>query len=93
MPVCTPVGCHRFVDHRSEFIFRVTGLELVSSLSCRLQSAVQDVIFSVGILLGVLVIVLPKMVDCLFRSHLLDVVVDVVTESVYFFPFKKGMNM
>ena len=45
-------------------------------------------IFSAGIFLGVLsVIALSKMVDCLFRSHLLNAVMDVVTESVYFLLF------
>ena len=66
LAVCTPVGCHRFACHCSEFIFGVMGLVLVSSLSYRLQSAARDVIFSVDIFLGVLdVIPLPGMVDCL----------------------------
>ena len=78
----------------SEFIFGVRGLALVSSLFCRLQSAVRDVIFSAGVFLGVLgVIALSKMVDCLFRSHFLDVVMDVVAESVSVFSFKKDTNI
>ena len=51
-------------------------------------------IFSVGAFLEVLgIIVLPKVVDCLFRSHLLDDVVNVVAESVYVCSFKKDINM
>jgi len=52
------------------------------------------VIFSAGVFLGVLgVIALSEMVNCLFRSHLLDVVMDVVTKSIYVFSFKKNTNM
>ena len=77
---CTPVECHH-----AEFNFRVTSVVLVS-LSCRLQFADRDVIFSVGAFLRVLgVICHPKMVDCLFKSYLPNVVMDVVTESISFF--------
>ena len=59
-----------------------------------LHSAVRDVIFSAGIFLGVLnVIALPGVVDCLFRSHLLDAVMDVVVESISVFLSKKDTNM
>jgi len=52
------------------------------------------VIFSLAIFLGVLdVIVLPEMVDCLFRIHLLDVVMEVVAESISIFSLKKDTNM
>ena len=47
-------------------------------------------IFSAGVFLGVLgFIALAEMVDCLFRTHLLDAVMDVVAESVSIFSFKK----
>ena len=63
-------------------------MALVSSLSCRLQSA------SAGVFLRVLdVIALSEMVNCLFMSHLLNAVVDVVIESISVFSFKKDTNM
>ena len=70
------------------------GLALVSSLSCRLQSTDRDVIFNAGVFLRVLIIIaLPKVVDCLFKSHRLDVIMDIVAERVSVFTFKKDMTM
>jgi len=51
-------------------------------------------ILSVDIFLGVLgVIALPEMVACLFRSHLLDAIVNIVAENVSVSYFKKDTNM
>ena len=62
----------------------------MSSLSCRLQSAGRDVIFGSGIFLEVLsIIALLDVVDCLLGSHVLDVALVIVAESVSVFPFKK----
>jgi len=50
--------------------------------------------FSVRIFLRVVgVIALTGVVDYLFRSHVLNVVVNVVVESVSVFSFKKDMNI
>ena len=59
-------------------------------MSCRFQTAVWDVTFVSGIFLGVISIIsLPDVVNCLFKSHLLDISVDVVAESVSVFSFKR----
>ena len=66
------------------------GLALISSLSSRLQSVVQNMIFSSSIFLRILSFTaLLEVVDCLFESHLLDAIVDVVAESVSVFSFKR----
>ena len=53
-----------------------------SSLSCKLPSEAQDVISILGIFLEVVGIFnLPKVVDCLFGSRLVDAAVDVGMEG------------
>ena len=85
--------CHHFTCHRSKFIFRVTGLALVSSLSWRLQFVVRDVISSASIFPRVLgVIALPEMVDCLFRV-ISCMLLWMLWPKVYLIFFKKDANM
>ena len=74
----------------SEYIFGVTGLGvgIITVLQASVCSPSSDL--HICIFLGVLgIIAFPKVVDCLFLSHLLDAVVDVVTESVSIFSFKE----
>jgi len=60
----------RFVCCRSKFIYRVRRLSVISSLSCKFQSVVGEVMFGSGISLQfVNIIAFLVVVDCLFRSY------------------------
>ena len=76
-----------------EFIFGVTVLASVSSSPCRLQPAVCPVISPAGVFLGVLsTFAFLGVADCLFRSHLLDVIGDAV-EGVSDFSLRENTYM